>query len=235
MPAGFLGRPVFFTAAAAESRLHPGGPVGGAVTGLDHIPDLGFQGDAVEAVDLLDAGGRGDVDLRHEAADHVDADEDQSAFFQRRADGFADLQVAAAEVRLLRLPADMHVGPGLALRRHAVCGAGRAAVNQDDALVAAAHLRQVALHDDRLAVEIGEEFQQGREVLVAGGDVKDPGAAVAEQRLHDDVPVLGAKSLHLRPAAGDQGRRHQLGKMGDEELLRSPVQPRRKMLAHSLI
>jgi hypothetical protein len=38
--------------------------------------------------------------------------------------------------------------------RHPVDGAGGLAVDQDDALVALAHLRQVALHDDRLAVEL---------------------------------------------------------------------------------
>ena len=40
------------------------------------VPDAGFQVDAVEAADFLDAGGRGNVDFRQVIADHVDADED---------------------------------------------------------------------------------------------------------------------------------------------------------------
>jgi hypothetical protein len=45
----------------------------------------------------------------------------------------------------------MHVGAGLALLRHAVDRAHRLAVDQDDALVALAHFREIALHDHRLA------------------------------------------------------------------------------------
>ncbi len=54
---------------------------------FDGVPDVGFDADPVEAVDLLDAGRRGHVDLGHEAADHVDADEDEAALGERRADG----------------------------------------------------------------------------------------------------------------------------------------------------
>ena len=46
---------------------------------LDGVPDLRFQVDAVEAVDLLKAGGRRDIDLGEIAADDVDADENQPA------------------------------------------------------------------------------------------------------------------------------------------------------------
>src|SRR6185369_9770221 len=42
-------------------------------SGLDGIPDPPLQADAVEAVDLLKARGRGDVDLGHVIPDHVDA------------------------------------------------------------------------------------------------------------------------------------------------------------------
>src|SRR6476620_8217823 len=61
---------------------------------LDPIPDHGFDADAVEAVDLLDAGGRGDVDLGEPVADHVDADEDHALLAQCRTDGGADFAVA---------------------------------------------------------------------------------------------------------------------------------------------
>src|SRR5579871_2526661 len=65
--------------------------------GLDGVPDVPFQGDLVEAVDLLDPGGRGDVDLGQIVADHVDADEDEPALLQGRTDGGADLAFAVAE------------------------------------------------------------------------------------------------------------------------------------------
>ena len=58
--------------------------------GLDGVPDAGLEADAVEAVDLLNAGRRGDVDLGEVVADHVDADENQPLLFQGRADGSAD-------------------------------------------------------------------------------------------------------------------------------------------------
>src|SRR3546814_2055647 len=110
----------------------------------------------------------------------------------------ADLELAARQLGLLGPPAGGHVGARLASGRHAVDGAGRAAVDENDALVAAAHLRQVALHDDGLAIEIGEQLQQRAQVLVVGAEVEHTGPSVAEQRLHDDVAVLGAKGLHLR-------------------------------------
>ena len=64
---------------------------------LDGVPEIHFQGHPVEAVDLLQAGGRGDVDLGEEVADDVDAGEDQAARFQRRTDGLADLLLPRAD------------------------------------------------------------------------------------------------------------------------------------------
>ena len=87
----------------------------------------------------------------------------------------------------------MHVGARLAIRRHAVDDAGRLAVDQDDALVALAHLRQVALDDERLAEGAFEHFEQRDQVLVAAGDAEDAGAAIAVERLDDDVAVLLAE------------------------------------------
>ena len=87
----------------------------------------------------------------------------------------------------------MHVGARLALGRHAVDHAHRLAVDQDDALVALAHLGQVALGDHRLAAALGEHLQQRVEVLVVGPHAEHAGAAVAEQRLQDDVLVLVAE------------------------------------------
>src|SRR5882724_8338969 len=124
--------------AIAEMRA-PGGTVApgsgiaaaGVVTALDGVPDVALERDAVEAVDLLQSGRRGDVDLGQVVADHVDADEDQAALGQRRADDLADLALAGGQARLLGAAADMQVGARLARRRHSVDRAGRHAVDQD--------------------------------------------------------------------------------------------------------
>src|SRR5258706_1428659 len=162
----------------------------GVEAALDGVPDVALERDAVEAVDLLQAGRRGDVDLRQIVADHVDADENQAALGQRRADDLADLALAGGQARLLGAAADMQVGTGLAGRRHPVDRAGRHAVDQDDALVALADLRQVALDDQRLAIELGEQLEDRVEVVVRGRDVEDAGPAIAEQRRDDDVAPL---------------------------------------------
>ena len=62
---------------------------------FDRVPDQRGDVGAAEAFDLLDAGGRGDVDLGHIVADHVDAGENQPALLQFRADGGADRPVRA--------------------------------------------------------------------------------------------------------------------------------------------
>src|SRR5260370_13549730 len=158
-----------------------------AVARLDAIPDLGFQRHAVEAVDLLQAGRRGDVDLGEIVSDHVDADEEQPEPRQLGSYDLADLEVALGERTLHRLAANMHVGARLALGRHAVDDAGRLAVDQDDALVALAHLGQVALGDQGLAASLREQLEQRVQVLIVRLDAEHPRAAVTEQRLDGAV------------------------------------------------
>ena len=87
--------------------------------------------------------------------------------------------------------------------------ADRLAVNKNDALVALAHGRQIALGNQWFAKQLFEHFQQRRQVAVVDAQVEDAGAAVAEQRLDDDVPVLGPEFQDLVTVAADQGRRHQ--------------------------
>ena len=99
----------------------------------------------------------------------------------------------AGHLDRLRPAADMHVGARLALRRHAVDDADRLALDEDDALVALAHLRQVALHHIGLAERSREQFEQRTEILVAPGKAEDPGAAIAVKRLYDDVAELLAE------------------------------------------
>src|SRR5258708_15949048 len=88
-------------------------------TRLDRIPDPRLELHPVEAVDLLDPGRRGDVDLGEVVADDVDADEEQSLSAQCRADGDADLAFARGQGRLNRHAADMEIGPRFAGGRHA--------------------------------------------------------------------------------------------------------------------
>ena len=86
------------------------------------------------------------------------------------------------------------------LGRHAVDGADGLAVDQDDALVALADLLQVALHDEGLAEHLGEHLQQRGQVAVGLVQMEDAGAAIAVERLDDDVAMGLAEGR--RPPAG---------------------------------
>ena len=127
---------------------------------FNHVPHQGGDICAAKALYFMDAGGRGNVYLGHIVADHIYACENQAAAFQFGTDGGADIALAFCQIGLFRLAAHMHVGARLALSRNPVDGTGEFAIHQDDALVALAHLRQVTLHDHRLAVESGEHLQQ---------------------------------------------------------------------------
>ena len=106
---------------------------------------------------------------------------------QRRPDAGADLALALGQLGLLGAAADMHVGARIVLGRHAVDGADRLAVDQDDALVALAHVLQIALDDEGLAEHLAEHFEQRGEVAVGLVQMEDAGAAIAVERLDDDV------------------------------------------------
>src|SRR5579862_3127790 len=86
---------------------------------LDRVPDPPFERHVVEAIDFLNAGRRGDVDLRQIVADHVDPDEDEALIAQGGADGGTDFALAPRQLRLCRLTADMEIGARLALGRNA--------------------------------------------------------------------------------------------------------------------
>lgn len=90
-----------------------------------------------------------------------------------------------------------------------------------------ANLGQVALDDDRLAAHLGEHFQQRVQVLVIGLDVEHLCAAIAIQRLDDDVLVFGAEGVDLFAVGRDQRRRHQVREVGDEQLFRRVADPDR--------
>jgi hypothetical protein len=105
-------------------------------------------------------------------------------------------------------------------RGHAVDRAHRHAIHQDDALVALPHRGDVALHHQRLARAFGEHLEQRVQVRVVGAHMEDARAAIAEERLDDDVAVLARKSAMLAAVGGDQRLRHQVREVRDEQLLR---------------
>ncbi len=105
------------------------------------------------------------------------------------------------------------------------------AFDQDDALVARPDLRQVALHHDRLALDLLVHLQKRGQVLVPRTQPEYAGPAIAEQRLQDDVAVLVPEGADLVAVAGQEGRRHQLPEAQHKELLRR-VAHRRRIVDH---
>src|SRR5471030_2347262 len=69
---------------------------------LDGVPDTRLEPCLIEAVDLLDPGRRGHVDLGEIVADDVDPDEQQALLAQRGADRGADLALARGQLALHR-------------------------------------------------------------------------------------------------------------------------------------
>ena len=130
-----------------------------------------------------------------------------------------NLAVAVAERELLGPAAGVHVRAGLALRRHAVDGPDRLAVDEDDALVAPRHVREELLRDQGLAADAGEELVERVEVAVVRVEPEHPRPAVAVERLQDDVAMPRLERLQRREVAGDGGRRRQLGEVEHQELL----------------
>ena len=115
---------------------------------------------------------------------------------------------------------DVQVGAGFALRRHAVDGTGHFAIDKDDALVAVADLGPVLLHHEGLAEHGLEEFDEGAKVGVVRLDAENAGAAVAVERLQNDVTVLGAESMDVFEGARDERRRHQVEEVENPDFLR---------------
>ena len=93
------------------------------------------------------------------------------------------------------------------------------AVDEDDALVALPDLGKIGLGHHRFAVHASKHLQERCEILVTGRDVKDTLAAVAVERLDDDVAVFVAEGPDgLRGMRDERGRHHPF-KIRHEELL----------------
>src|SRR5262245_43141208 len=81
----------------ALASLRRAAPTERRGAGLGEVEDPRREADAVEAVDLLHAGRAGDVDLGHEATDHVEADEVESVGRQAWRERAADLAVTVGD------------------------------------------------------------------------------------------------------------------------------------------
>ena len=76
------------------------------------------------------------------------------------------------------------------------------------------------MHHPLLAECHSEQVIKRAEIEILLGQAEHRLAAFAVERLHHDIAVGGAKLLDRGEVAGDQGRRHQLGKFHYEHLFR---------------
>ena len=135
--------------------------------------------------------------------------------------------LALGQVGRRRRTAAHHVGAQVVGGRNAVDRAGELAVHQQDALVALLHRGQEFLHHPLLAEGDSEHVVERAEIEIVARDAEHRAAAMAVKRLHHDVAVLGAERLDLGEVAGNQRRRHQVGKFGDQHLFRRVAHMRR--------
>src|SRR5690606_28491263 len=134
---------------------------------FDGIPQKSRNVRAAKFLHLSDTGWRGDVNLRHVIADHVDADEDEATLAQGGPDPRTDLAVASGQFYSFRPATDMHVGPAVGFCRNPVDGADRLPIDEQDALVALAYGGEIGLGNIGLvAIHLLEHFQQRGEVAV---------------------------------------------------------------------
>ena len=118
---------------------------------------------------FLKAGRAGDVDLGQAVADDVEADQQQAARRQQRADALGDLAVARRDRLRHALAAGGEVAADLVALRNARQHEGRRLAGDDEhALVAAHDLRQVALHHHRVGAARVERLDDRAEVHAVG-------------------------------------------------------------------
>ncbi len=89
------------------------------------------------------------------------------------------------------------------------------------------HRGKKFLHHPLLAEGHREQVVERAEIEVLRRQPEHRLAALAVERLHHDVAVLGAERLDLGEVARDQGRRHQLGEFHHEHLFRRVAHLRR--------
>src|SRR5262245_15671969 len=150
---------------------------------FDGIPNECGDIRAAEGLHLADPRRRGDVDFREVGPDHVDARKQQAAPFELWAKPFADFEIARRQFGRRGDPADVHVGARFVRGRNTIDGARHLAVDEDDALVAGAHLGPILLYHEGFAEHGLEQLHQRIEVGVTLADAEHGGTAVAVQRL----------------------------------------------------
>ena len=82
-------------------------------------------------------------------------------------------------------------------RRHAVDCTHGLAIDQNDALVSHAHLRQILLCDERFLEHRGEHFNQRGKILVVMRRLENARTAIAIKRLQDDLAMFSAERIKL--------------------------------------
>ena len=92
------------------------------------------------------------------------------------------------------IAAHREIGPELALAGLAVDCPGNFAVDQHDALVSTRHFGQKLLHHVRLAPGQVEHFHQGGQVFTFATDPENRLAAIAVERLDDDVAIAASEN-----------------------------------------
>src|SRR5688500_10267003 len=169
---------------------------------FDRLPDQCGGIGAVEPIDRDDTRRGGDVDFGQPlAADHVDPDEQQPALLELGPERGADLLLAFGQFRLRRRSANREVRADLAFAGDAVDRAGDLAIDQYDALVALRHRGEERLHHVRLAIRGVEHFDQRGEIGAVAAHLEDRLAAIAVERLDDDLAVLREERPRLVEAA----------------------------------
>src|SRR5262249_19141159 len=142
---------------------------------------------AVEPVNLLDARGRGHVDLGQVSADYVEPDEIQPISLKPRPHHVADGAVARGDLGLHAIAADVDVAAVFVVARHAQRASEGLAIKDNHPLVAVTNFSEVALGHDRPRLETGDSLENGVEVAVGGRGEEHAFAAMPVERLDDHL------------------------------------------------
>ena len=112
------------------------------------------------------------------------------------------------------------VGADFTLSGNSVDRPGNHAVNQHDPLVSAGNFPQECLRHKGFAPDLPEQFGQCGEVLSVGADMDDSRSGIAVKRLDDDFAMLLLEGTHFRERPRNQGRRHELRIIENEDFFR---------------
>lgn len=177
---------------------------------------------------LSDPGGARHVDFRQFATNEIEADEMEAIGGQSGTDIGDELALVGIELRRLDRAAHVDVRPELAFRRNAQDGAERSSTEEEDPLVAAAHLGKVLLHHRELGPLVRQQIDDRPGVRVAPRHGEHPEPTGAGERL-DDGPSADCidERVKLVAVRRDEGARRPSRKLERVELLVCVAQPSR--------